>query len=432
LTLPDGIVVNYGYDQASELTGLTYSLSGNVLGNLTYAYDADGRRVQMGGSWARTGMPNPTTSTAVYNVDNELTNWNGATLAYDANGNMTSDGTNTYTWDARNQLASIAGNFTASFQYDPFGRRLGKTINGSTTNFLYDGMNPVQELAGGSPSANLLTGLGVDEDFQRTDLTGTSNFLSDALGSTLALADPTGTVQTQYTYDPFGGTTTQGAASANSLQFTSRENDGDGLYYSRARYYDPSLMRFISQDPSGLAAGTDRYVYADDAPTALVDPLGLSPMAGRGSCQANCGPNGYRDATPAEEAKELQEAEGFEGTPYKWGGKTPSGFDCSGYVCYVIQHSINPGYAYSPTSGMASNPGLRVLPPGASHVPGDVELFPSHTGFYDPSQANPKQSLLSAEGSRNNPNPGVVRGNPGWFPGARTRRWLRPQVPCSH
>jgi YD repeat-containing protein len=67
LTLPNGIVVNYGYDQASQLTGLTYSLAGNVLGNLTYADDADGRRTQMSGSWARTGMPNPTTSTAVYN-----------------------------------------------------------------------------------------------------------------------------------------------------------------------------------------------------------------------------------------------------------------------------------------------------------------------------------------------------------------------------
>jgi RHS repeat-associated protein len=276
LTLPDGIVVNYGYDQASELTGLTYSLAGNVLGNLAYAYDADGRRTQMSGSWARTGMPNPTTNTAVYNAANELSNWNGATLAYDASGNMTSDGTNAYTWDPRNQLASISGNFTASFQYDPFGRRLGKTINGSTANFLYDGVNPVQELVGGSPSANLLTGPGADEYFQRTGLTGTSNFLTDALGSTLALADPTGTVQTQYTYDPFGGATTQGTANANSFQFTGRENDGDGLDYYRARYYDPMVARFISQDPLDISGGgPNLYGYAMNSPVIYIDPMGL-------------------------------------------------------------------------------------------------------------------------------------------------------------
>ena len=53
-------------------------------------------------------MPSPTTSTAAYNVDNELTNWDGNALTYDANGNMTSDSVNTYTWNARNQLGRVA------------------------------------------------------------------------------------------------------------------------------------------------------------------------------------------------------------------------------------------------------------------------------------------------------------------------------------
>jgi len=61
-------------------------------------------------------MPNPTTSTAVYNADNELTNWNGATLTYDLNGNLKSDGANTYNWNARNQLDSISDTTAASFQ----------------------------------------------------------------------------------------------------------------------------------------------------------------------------------------------------------------------------------------------------------------------------------------------------------------------------
>jgi RHS repeat-associated protein len=272
LTLPNGVEMSYSYDSGSELTGINYQLAGASLGNLTYAYDADGRRTQVGGSWASTGMPLPVSTTA-YNAANELTQWGTANLFYDANGNMTSDGTNSFTWDARNQLASVNSGID-TFQYDPFGRRLQKVINGTATSFLYDGLNPVQELSGTTVTANLLTGLSVDEYLARTDASGTSNFLADALGSTLALADPTGTVQTQYTYDPFGSTTLQGAANANSYQFTGRENDGTGLYYYRARYYNPPVGRFISQDPTGFSGGINLYAYSGDDPLGDTDPNG--------------------------------------------------------------------------------------------------------------------------------------------------------------
>jgi hypothetical protein len=104
------------------------------------------------GSRVRTGLPSAV-SAMTYNAANQLTNWNGSALTYDDNGNLTDDGTNTYTWNARNQLASMTG---ASFVYDGLGRRASKTIGGSTTNYLYDGQNPVQE-----GSATLLTGLAV-------------------------------------------------------------------------------------------------------------------------------------------------------------------------------------------------------------------------------------------------------------------------------
>jgi YD repeat-containing protein len=150
-----------------DLTGLTYSSSGTTLGDLAYAYDANGQRTQIGGSWARTSLPAAITGNT-YNADNQLTSWNGATLSYDLDGNLTSDGTTTYSWDARNQLSSLTGPSNASFSYDGFGRRTSTTISGSTTGYLYDGANIVQELSGGSPSANMLTGLGVDEVFSRT------------------------------------------------------------------------------------------------------------------------------------------------------------------------------------------------------------------------------------------------------------------------
>ncbi len=75
--------------------------------------------------------------------------------------------------------------------------------------------------------ANQLTG-GIDEFFSRTDSTGTLSPLPDALGSTIALTDSTGTLQTQYTYEPFGNTTVNGPASSNPFQYTGRENDGAG------------------------------------------------------------------------------------------------------------------------------------------------------------------------------------------------------------
>jgi len=152
LTLPNGVTLNYGYDAASQLTGINYALGSNTLGNLTYAYDLEGRRTGVGGSHARTGTPQAA-SAASYNVNNQLTQWKGASLAYDANGNLTSDGTNTYTWNARNQLVTISGGASASFQYDPFGRRVSKTIGGMTQ-YLYDGANPVQELSGTSNQGN--------------------------------------------------------------------------------------------------------------------------------------------------------------------------------------------------------------------------------------------------------------------------------------
>jgi RHS repeat-associated protein len=103
--------------------------------------------------------------------------------------------------------------------------------------------------------ANQIPALGVDEDLGRTDSSGSSSYLTDGLGSTVALASSSGTVTTQYTYDPFGATTSSGASSSNSYQYTGRQNDPSGLYYDRARYYSPSQQRFISSDPAGFGGG---------------------------------------------------------------------------------------------------------------------------------------------------------------------------------
>ena len=186
--------------------------------------------------------------------------------------------TATYSWNSRNQLTSIASpGFAASFQYDSFGRRTGRTVQGVLTNYVYDGLNPVQEKAGVTVTANLLTGLGIDEFFTRTDGVGSRAILADALGSTVALGDNTGTLQTQYTYEPFGYATQTGLASASSYKYTGREDDGTGLVYYRARYYHPRLQRFISEDPIGFRAGSiNLYGYVGGNPMSFVDHRGLT------------------------------------------------------------------------------------------------------------------------------------------------------------
>lgn len=269
LTLPNGVSVSYSFDNNSHVTGITYNFGGNTLGNLTYSYDQLGLRTRVGGSFARTGLPGALSS-ASYDVANELLNWNGTTISYDANGNMLSDGTNTFSWNARDQLATLNG---AALQYDALGRRI-KSESG--TSFLFDGANATQERSGSTVTANIWTG-GMDELFQRSDSNGTVVPLTDALGSTIALVNSSGSIQTIYSYDPFGNTTTTGTTSANPSQYTGRENEGNGLYFYRNRYYSPMLGRFISEDPA--LDGQNFYAYASNTPTNATDPTGLKTYA---------------------------------------------------------------------------------------------------------------------------------------------------------
>jgi len=137
----------------------------------------------------------------------------------------------------------------------------------------------VQETSGATILANILPGVGIDEFLTRTDVVAgiTSNFLTDALGSPVAVTDNAGAVQTEYTYEPFGKTTPGGASNSSSYQYTGRENDGTGLYYYRARYYQSELKRFISEDPIEFAGGdVNLYAYVLNSPVNFTDPSGES------------------------------------------------------------------------------------------------------------------------------------------------------------
>ncbi len=283
VSLPSSPVLTqtYAYDAAGEIASIAYQRGTGTPDDLSYGYDPSGARTSVFGSYARTGLPAATTATAVYNVANQLTSWSGAAVASDLNGNMTSQAGLTYAYNARNQLTSVKQSKTTlgAFVYDGLGRRVRRTISSAVTRPVYDGWNVVQERSSaGSVTANLLVGRGLDDVFTRTE-TAQREFLSDALGSTVALADTSGVVQTSYTYEPFGRTTATGASSSSTYQFTGRENDSTGtlsLYNLRARYLSPTLARFISQDPIGLSSSdVNLYEYADDTPTGRIDPTGL-------------------------------------------------------------------------------------------------------------------------------------------------------------
>lgn len=207
-------------------------------------------------------------------------------MTYDNNGNMTSVtnscGTTTYDWDVRNRLVGIDGYkpdcspLTATFEYDALGRRIEKTVNSRTIQYLYDGLDIVQEIENGVVTTNYIRTLNIDEPLARIKADGTVRYYqADALGSIIAFTDESGAIKTQYTYDPYGNVTITGEPSDNPFQYTGRENDVTGLYYYRARYYSPDLQRFISEDPIKLVGGINPYAYVGNDPMNWIDPYGL-------------------------------------------------------------------------------------------------------------------------------------------------------------
>jgi RHS repeat-associated protein len=295
VSLPNGVTTNYSYDNASRLLNVGHlNPAQQVLESLTYTYDANGNRISMNRPSVALPLPNQVSNTS-YNDANHMLSFNDKNIIYDENGNMTSVtnacGTTNYTWDARNRLVGIQGfdalcsPLPASFNYDALGRRIEKTINGRTLQYVYDGLDIVQEIENGLPSVNYIRTLNIDEPLARIKADGMVRYYqTDALGSVIASTDDIGVVKTTYVYDPFGNVMISGEASDNPFQYTGRENDNTGLYYYRARYYSTELQRFISEDPIGFDSwDVNFYVMVGNNPIKFTDPIGLLPR-NRGDC----------------------------------------------------------------------------------------------------------------------------------------------------
>ena len=213
----------------------------------------------------------------VPNALNQYASVGGTPHTYDANGNLGSDGTNSYTHDAENRLVAASTPLhSAGYTYDPFGRRTSKTVDGTLTRFLHDGDRVIAEYDGaGTLVRRYVYGPGIDEPIRMTTASASYTYHFDGQGSVIALTDATGALAETYTYSPFGETA---AASAlgNPYRYTGRRYDAEtGLYYYRKRYYSPALGRFLEVDPIGHAGGINLYSYVHNNPLRWVDPLGF-------------------------------------------------------------------------------------------------------------------------------------------------------------
>jgi RHS repeat-associated protein len=263
-------VRNYGYDIVDRLTSATYTNPAQSSEN--YAYDSVGNRTS-----SHLG------ATYTYQPFNRLASTSGVSYSYDANGNLTSKtdagGTWAYSWDFENRLTQVLkpNGVSVSYKYDALGRRIRRIPSaGVSTNFVYDGQEVIKDLNSDGSTVDYLNGPGIDNKLRLTDSrlnTGPLYFAQDQLGSTTALTNSNGGTVAQVAYDAFGNSS---GTSLTRYDYTGRERDPDtGLLYYRARWYDPQVGRFISEDPIGLAGGINQFAYVSNNPQNKKDPFGL-------------------------------------------------------------------------------------------------------------------------------------------------------------
>jgi RHS repeat-associated protein len=316
MTRPNSITTNYSYDSLSRLLSVLHQSGGSTIDGATYTVDAAGNRTSkqdwlaavtsnytydaiyqltqatQGGntteSYSYDPVGNRTASLGVAsyttNSSNELTATSNASYTYDANGNTTSKtdstGTTTYAWDYENRLTSVSlpgSGGTVSFKYDPFGRRIYKSSTSATSIYAYDGDNLVEEAnSSGAEVASYSQGLSIDEPLAMDRSSVASFYEADGLGSVTSLSSSAGALAETYTRDSFGKQTGSTGSLTNPFQYTARESDVEtGLYYYRARYYDPNAGRFTSGDPIEFYGGINFYIYVVNSPTSGFDPSGL-------------------------------------------------------------------------------------------------------------------------------------------------------------
>ena len=279
---PDGSSNVFELDDAGKPTKATVDAASGADREILYGYGPNGNIESLTGN--NPYLVTPEFATATYDRD-RLTQWAAKPITYDLDGNPITHGDQTYEWNARGELVEVNGpNGTiASYDYDAFGRRTQRVTtdpNGTATvNYLYRGNTPIVETdATSNTLATYTLGAELDGRLQQHTTNGTSSFHSDHLGSTLALTNDSGIAATTFQYTP-QGQTAQIAVNPTDPRTDYRyagqpADPTTGLTHMRARYYQPTWNRFISEDPLGIAAGTNPYQYVNGNPLGATDPHG--------------------------------------------------------------------------------------------------------------------------------------------------------------
>nr|MCU0871095.1 dockerin type I domain-containing protein [Pirellulaceae bacterium] len=289
----------YAYDALGQLTSATLP-GGRTVG---YEYDAAGNRVAV--------IDNGVTTTYAVNGVNQCTAAGPVTYQYDADGNLVSKtdaaGTTHYAYDSESHLVSIVSpTDTWTYQYNGLGQRTAVVRNGQRTEFLVDpaGLGDVvgEYRAGSELVANYAYGFGLAS---RTDAAGAAAYYNfDGTGNTVELTGLTGAAVNTYSYLPFGEKLTATGAAHNPFTYGGQWGVADrneGLYFMRARWYDPALGRFTQPDPIGLSGGdSNLYRYAGNSPIARRDPSGQRTISGDSAPVSLPLPPGVSSLSPSE------------------------------------------------------------------------------------------------------------------------------------
>lgn len=289
----NGTASVYAYDAANRQVGLTnFTASGSIISSYELTLDAVGNHRQSVQDEPLLPAFTNQTNNHAYNQDDRLTSINGIPVSHDANGNVTANGDDTFTYDYNDRLSlSVIAAVTGQYFYDGMGKRVVVTTNGVTRRFVLDRMASLSQIlcetdANGNITAYYAYGLGL---ISRITPAGAATYYHyDVRGSTVALTDESGTVTDAYAYSVFGKQANNQGTTANPFRYLGRYgilNEGNGLCYARARYFSPDLGRFLTQDPllgsDGDSQSLNRYVYALNNPIRLIDISGLSPQEGK-------------------------------------------------------------------------------------------------------------------------------------------------------
>jgi RHS repeat-associated protein len=316
-TLPNGVTSANGFDSANRLTSLSHARGNSSIANYAYTLDEIGNHKQVTQTEPLPQVVTPGTASYMVDSENRLTAISGVANTFDLNGNLTAKGSNSYAYDYEDRLKqSTLGGVTSQYQYDGLGHRFVKTSAGAPMRYVLDLNGALSKVlmetnVAGGAYAYYVYGLGL---VSRISATGSPSYYHfDSRGSTVALTDAAGTVTEKYTYDPFGNVVNSAGIdkyvydvygnSVNSAGTTPNPfkyvgqygvmDEGNGLHYIRARFYDAQIGRFLNKDPK-LGNDSDgqslnRYVYAGNNPIRFVDVSGYTKLEVTPKAKAECG-----------------------------------------------------------------------------------------------------------------------------------------------